>query len=64
MIKKSSLLDIDIQPAWKEEQKARDRMMNAHNERDDDDEEFNPGRIVYYGRAELKTSDHRFVPYY
>ena len=38
-------------------------MMNAQNVQDDDDEEFNPGRIVYYGRAELKTSDHRFVSY-
>lgn len=38
-------------------------MMNTQNEQDDDDDEFNPGRIVYYGRAELKTSDHRSVSF-
>ena len=63
--KKIFASDIDIPPAWKEEQKARERMMNAQNEQDNDDDgdEFNPGRIVYYGRAELKTSDHRYCRY-
>ncbi|XP_047125274.1 synaptojanin-1 isoform X1 [Hydra vulgaris] len=38
----------DIPPDWKVS-------------KDDSTDTFNPGNIVYYGRAELKTSDHRPV---
>lgn len=28
---------------------------------DDPDHPWSPGTLQYYGRAELKTSDHRYV---
>ena len=40
------LFVIDIPPDWKVYKQNPEEM-------------FNPGTIVYYGRAELKTSDHR-----
>ena len=29
---------------------------------EDPDVSWNPGELKYYGRAELKTSDHRYQP--
>lgn len=41
--------DEDIPPEWKEDRK---QALNVV---------FNPGRCIYYGKADLKTSDHRPV---
>ena len=52
----------DIPPAWKEERRLEQQQHNEGGDDDDDEsDEFNPGSIVFYGRAELKTSDHRWV---